>query len=305
MEALGALRAGALAAGAIPPRFHYESWYQSRLWLAVAEAHAPTGLARFYDEVFDDLPMFGAGTHLVALGAGGGWKERALLERQPMAMGTAIDVSAALALLSGRVLAAGLAVPVTAPVLARAVAADVTAFEGLPGWLDEIDGGAPRVYTAFGLTPNLEPGRLLPALHGFLKASDWLLVSANLLPDTGMEAVLPEYDNAETRRWVEQVLVDWGIRGDLGPLQFEASEIDGETAVVASAPWREGAALPWEGTVFRPSKGERLRVFFSVRFELSEFERRLREAGFDVERSWRSDCGREGLALCAAGVKVS
>jgi len=64
-----------------------------------------------------------------------------------------------------------------------------------------------RLFTLFGVLPNLQPLPLLRRLTRQMKRGDLLLFSANLAPGrsgfAGAERILPQYDNPPTRRWLE------------------------------------------------------------------------------------------------------
>lgn len=300
-EALAARRTEALLCGddpALPNAMHYETRRQSQLWREVARKYQPEGLEGFYRGVFKELRqtrVLAAPFHLVGLGAGGARKERWLLEAVGAVPGlrfSPVDVSESLARESA-VQVAGL---VEEPI--RALVADLESAADLPAWLAEADGGSlPRWFTAFGLTPNSEPGVLLPRLRELLREGDHLIVSANLLPGGTIESVIPEYDNPETRRWLRQAIVDQGWEGMVEDIEFVPERVGGADALVARLPWKEGAAIEWEGRTYRVARGASLRLFFTVRYTPTSFREALRRTGFAVERSWESDCGREGLFL--------
>lgn len=297
-EALAERKRRALPGGAIPHGFHYEGERQSELWQAVARAYQPAGLDQFYRGVFAELMLEGwlkQPFHLVGLGAGGAGKEAWLLEQLPERQGwrfTPVDVSEALAVESAWRVRDQVAEPVVP------VVADLEAAEDLAGWLDEIDGGGEsRWFTAFGLTPNSEPGVLLPRLRGLLREGDRLLLSANLLPAGSWESVRPEYDNWETRQWLTQVLLDWGLRSRLGEIEFVETQLQGVDALVARAAWKRDEEFGWEGRTYRSRRGEWLRIFFTIRYKLQDFVEVLEGYGLVTERSWEGAGGKEGLSL--------
>lgn len=282
----------------IPNGFHYVSPRQSELWREVADKYQPAGLGRFYRAVFEGLAQAGllkSPFHLVGLGAGGARKERWLLESvgtPEVNHFTPVDVSESLAVES----AIHAQVCVRAPI--RPLVADVEQMPDLPEWLEEIDGGGmPRWFTAFGLTPNSEPEVLLPRLRDGLRESDRLLVSANLLPDGRIESVRPEYDNPETRRWLRQLLLEWGLEDRLGEIEFIPGSFGRAKALFARVRWKADAVFEWEGESVQARGGEPVSLFFTVRFTREDFVETLEESGMEVERSWQSDCGREGLCL--------
>jgi len=291
MEAVAERRRRALPNGPIPGEFHYEGHRQSQLWLEVARRHAPPGLDTFYRQAFTMVPT-GTFSHLISLGAGGARKEGWLQQRITANRFTPVDVSDSLALLSAQHLRTLVEKP------PRPIVADLTQFPGLPDWLSTFDEEEPRLYTAFGLTPNLNPEELDPILRGFLRPEDRLLVSANLMPGGRIDSVLPQYDNPETQRWLNELLIQWGIAPHLANLSIQGDENgDGTARIVASTSWLHNWLLDWEGTTLHVSRDQPLQVFASLRYTPGGFLRRLSSAGFDVTDEAISVCGQEGLWL--------
>ena len=290
MTAMAELRREALPSGAIPHLFHYERLRQSQLWLEVARKYAPDVEAT-YRQVFQTAREWcgNAPVHLVGLGAGGARKERWLLEKLENPRFTPVDVSDSLALQSTQHVRDLTGKP------PKPLVADILEFPGLPDWLGEFDSGRKRLFTAFGLTPNTSPKALLPALRGFLRPGDALLVSANLFNDETW--VLAEYDNAETRAWLTQTLIDWGIREILGEPTFRWGEIDGQRAIIAESRWLQDCDFPWEGEMFHVKQSRVLRLFFSIRYTVPGFETELAKHDFRVLSAVESGCGREGIWL--------
>jgi hypothetical protein len=289
LNAVSERRRTALSAGAIPPEFLYSGYRQSQLWRTVARHHVPPGLDSFYRTTFSRLPS-GKWIHLVALGAGGAEKERCLQEKIGARLATALDVSEALAVLSAQQLYPAFPEP------PRPVAADLTRFADLPEWLSTFDGDASRLYTAFGLTPNLSPSDLDPILATFLRPGDELLISANLMEEGRIDSILPQYDNPETRAWLNEVLVQWGIAPHLSALTIAFEPLDGACGrILAQTAWRQNITLEWEGGEFHAQAGQPLTVFSSLRYTSEGFAARLRAAGFSLTSQSTSDCGQEGV----------
>ena len=65
----------------------------------------------------------------------------------------------------------------------------------------------PRLFSLFGVLPNLDPMPLLHRISRSMKRGDMLVFSANLSPGragpSGALPLLAQYDNAPTRRWLE------------------------------------------------------------------------------------------------------
>ncbi len=290
MNAVADLRRSSLPSGKIPHLFHYEGLRQSQLWMKVARAHAPN-TEPAYREVFEsarewigDEPV-----HVVGLGAGGAAKEQKLLEGLTKPLFTPVDVSDSLALLSAQHTWDLTEKP------PKPLVADLLGYPDLPNWLAEFDSGRKRLFTAFGLTPNTAPSELLPVLHDFLRPEDALLISANLF--TSIQDVLSQYDNPETRAWLSQVLIDWGIRDQLSEPTFRWGEIEGQTAVIAESRWLEDTDLEWEGELFHVEQSQILRLFFSIRYTPEAFSAELANQGLNVLSSVEKECHEDGLWL--------
>jgi L-histidine N-alpha-methyltransferase len=291
LESIAERRSMALPRGVIPPEFLYVGHRQSELWLEVARCHAPAGLDLFYRKAFAELPIPQL-PHLVGLGPGSARKEAALQERLGAGRFTPVDVSDSLALISARRLA-----PMVQH-LPRPLVADLTRFPGLPDWLSEFDQGAPRLFSAFGVTPNLPPEELDPALRAFLRPGDALLISANLMPGSGANAILPQYDNPETRAWLTELLRQWGLAPHLDDLEIRIEEpAPGTARVVARTHWKEDAVLPWAGRSFQAVRGTPLLLFSSLRYAPEAFTARLQSAQFEPIAASIGCGGEEGLWL--------
>lgn len=263
--------------------------------MKVAEKYAPD-VSSAYDQAFEAAATQAPPQiHVIGLGAGGAKKERSLIE-QLLARGKAVqftplDVSESLALISAHhVGELGIETP-------RPVVADLLQFPDAPTWLDEFDDGQPRLFTAFGLTPNTTPSELMPRLLNFLRPNDQLLVSANLAPAGKLEPVLSDYDNPETRSWLTQLLLDWGVRDLLSAPEFSLGSLDGQTAILANACWQKSTSFEWEDQQLQVSMGDSLRLFYSIRYTPERFEERLNADGFSVMSKTVSTCDREGIWL--------
>lgn len=293
----------------IPPRLHYVSDAQSDLWRALAAAHSPAGgesvqaaYAELFARVGDDLA--GTAQQLITLGAGSGAKERELL-RALNAAGcslqiTAVDVSESLAVETADKLSGG------ESEAARAVVGDFLSLDvGI-----NIDGAdeVPRLFTAFGLSPNIRPGEFFSALARLLRPGDRALLSANLWPNAEEAAaereVLAQYDNEETRRWLGRLFKEWGMPDDHCPdLEFSIGSIEGVAAVIANAEWPDPAS--WDCSEFTPApaqvrewrRGEPIEVFYSLRYTIESFSAQVHSAGLSVQHSVASQCGREAVFM--------
>lgn len=290
-----------LQTGEVHPSLHYLSGRQASLWMRVHEVHAPLfqdhAFVGIFERVAKRLSGMGLFGGVVALGPGGGEKEVLMLEAVARSgVGVefvAIDASAELALMSveradrvggGRTMA---------------VVGDLEELGGILESVGEYEGRGARVFTAFGITPNLLPEGLLSSIRLGMRDGDVLVISANLAREgadevvPGMrdirEVVLPQYDNEETRQWLRRLLVEEGLEVDYGDVRFEVGQIEGNCAVIADACLvSRRAGLP-----------ERLKLFFSLRFTARTFPELLRWHGFNVFAAEVTPCGHEGVWLCS------
>jgi len=309
-DAQAGKRADSLRLGEIDHAFHYAGVKQTQLWLEVHRSHAPMfgdpAFEAIYRRIFTDVAadMDGQPLHVIGLGAGGGQKESRLLETLQSAgcarRYTPIDISLELALLSAET-AKGKSDYDIVP-----MAGDLSLLSELPDWLERYPVNEIRIYTAFGLTPNFLPSWLFPRLHSVLRAQDKLLLSANLALESSSSdtdasyrsacaAILPQYDNEETNRWLRQILIDWGIAEYLTPLRFSIESIENLSAFVARSAWREDVSFPWEGEYFQARKGDELRLFFSLRYTPKRLEEVLNRYGLTLGQGYCTPCGREGV----------
>ena len=82
----------------------------------------------------------------------------------------------------------------------------------------------PRVFTLFGVLPNLDPLPLLRRVSRTMRPGDLLLFSANLAPAksgfAGARKILHQYDNPPTRRWLEAAVKRCRPKLPEGRLEF-------------------------------------------------------------------------------------
>ena len=301
-------RLESLQRGEIDHGFHYLGLKQSELWLTVHRRYAPLFADPSFVEIFRAISaqtaagLAGRAVHVIGLGPGGGGKEAGLLQALQSAgcklRYTPVDASLELALLSAEA-----AEPFVETEI-QPLAGDLSLLDELPQWLERYPVEEIRVYTAFGLTPNFLPSQIFPWLSGLLREQDVLLLSANLAPggDESEEAyhaacgkILPQYDNPETEAWLRQILVDWGISPLLGEPCFQIQAIEGLLGFVAHCPWLADVSFPWEGQPFSARHGERLRLFFSLRYTPGRLVSALRAYGLGLGPGQVTACGQEGV----------
>lgn len=245
--------------------------------------------------------------HLIGLGCGGGQKEAALLRRlrggdRPVSF-SASDVS------SGMVITALQAAwEALEADHCSGVVCDLAETRDLHEFLESrTPAGARRVVTFFGMIPNFEPEVLDGVLRCILRPGDLLLSSANLAPGNdypaGVEQVLPQYDNALTREWLEMLLDDLGIRPNAGRTTFAIEESparSGLLRITAGFEFRESVAVRVEGEAFDFKAGTTLQLFFSYRHTVDTVGTLFAASSLKLLGSWVSNTGEEGVFLAGA-----
>jgi len=284
-------------------KFHYDSYKQAQKWLAVHEAHSPartdSNTHQIYGEAFEYVAdgLGGASVQVIGLGCGGGQKDVALLQKLSAAgcqsIYTAVDVSLPL-VITARERAKAHATQTRGLVCDLEVADDIT---------DELCecSASQRVFTFFGLVPNSEPDVILPRLARLLSRGDRLLLSANLAPGpdyrTGVEHVLPQYDNALTGDWLFTFLSDLGVeRGD-GEVKFGIEEAKGLLRIRADFQFSNARTIRLDDETFAFKPGERLRLFYSYRYTPDRLGAELARHGLSISKRWISSSGEEGVFL--------
>lgn len=312
MQSITERRRNALFSGRIPNSFLYSGYAQSKLWLEVFRKHSPAiqnpEFQRWHKSFFASFVrnLQTPALHVVGLGSGGGEKDCWLLDalqaqNQTHLLFTPVDVSEILALLSAQ-----RATNNVLEVFPRPLVAELSACSDLESWLDSLDGGRSRVFTCFGVIPNLAPESILPLLRSLLREEDILLLSANLAPvkdgDESVQAyrdacqqILPQYDNAETRRWVSQVLLDWGLSSYLEPVVCQLEPWADLYGVIMISRWRSAVNLVWEECPFQAEAGQELVVFSSLRYTPERLRGWLAKFGLKLGRGTVVDSGEEGI----------
>jgi L-histidine N-alpha-methyltransferase len=292
----------------IAPKFHYQTYKQAQLWLALHRARSPAWLdpdaAAVYDRSFAAATALIPQTkvHLTGLGCGGGYKEarllRLLAEQGKVLSYVPCDVSLPLVLAS--VLEAR---NVCATLPCIPLLCDLALVHDLPATLDtHEESDVQRIITFFGMIPNFEPDYIMPKLAALLREADLLLLSANLAPGSdyraGVQRVLPGYDNPETRAWLLAFLYDLGVEPGDGVVDFSIEEASGLHRIVADFQFVRERSLTVYDEQFVFGPGETVRLFFSYRHTPSGIRQRLQEHGFRVLEQWISASEEEGVFLC-------
>ncbi len=179
---------------------------------------------------------------------------------------------------------------------------DLAEADFLARWLDEKGGQRMRLMTFFGIIPNFLPAQAAELFRRIVRPGDLLLASVHLAPidethdiAAAMKAVLPQYDNEETRAWLAALPEEWELSSRVDAPKMGIGEIDGAPAFVATARWKSREPFEQWGRRFVPPENEPLRVFSSLRYTPALFEERMRRDGFRAERLALTRCREEGI----------
>lgn len=280
-------RAECLRQKNIASKFLYETPRQAELWLKLQQQFAPpTDLAQPYQQAAKALATQwprGNGT-LIALGCGGGKKDLTILKALPH--GTRFvptDVSEPLAVKAAE------AVPGSTPLVF-----DLATANNLPSFLNE-HAGPNCIFTFFGILPNFPPDEILPQLRMLFKTEDRLLLSANLAP-TGIESILPQYDNAPTREWLAEFPRAHGAGEGKVKIKLET---DGPLErIAAHFHFTEPCVMSANGERFDFQPGVALRLFVSYRYTLQSLTKTMAPHGIVIQNAFLSANEEEGVFLC-------
>jgi L-histidine Nalpha-methyltransferase len=290
-------------------KFHYDSIKQTQKWLALHQAYSPSrtnsDCAAIYDQAFAAAgnTIKEGPIQVIGLGCGGGQKDTRLLKLLKARGGrlfyTAVDVSTAMVLVAREAASAAIA-----DQHCRLLACDLSCAGDLPELLDASGWAGSRLITFFGMIPNFEPAGVLPLLKALVRPGDTLLFSANLAPghdyESGIQRVLPLYDNELTRDWLMAFLYDLGVQSRDGNLNFlvEAPPAgSGLKRIAAYFTFTRPVQLRLEGQVFDFLPGERIRLFFSYRHTPAHVRNLLEPLGLHVRQEWIAPSEEEGVFL--------
>lgn len=282
-------------------RFHYESPKQATRWLALHEAYSPArndkAVRAMYAEAFRAVAkrLAGARVQIASFGCGGGQKDFELLRQLKgngcVASYVPSDLSLPLAL--------------TAHLRAQEfentpLILDLGHAENLAEALPQTD--AARIFALFGIVPNFDPDHLFALVGKSLDEGNLLLLGANLAPGAdyagGVQRVLPGYDNALTRAWLNTALTDAGIEAMPEDINFEVKTLNGLKRIEASHTFRQPEQVRVEGESFEFEAGEIFRLFFSYRYTSASLREWLGRFGMRVVEEWVAPSGEEGVFLC-------
>ena len=288
--------------------FHYDTARRAHRWMQVHATHSPAVTADDARSIYDQaaresvVGLAPDAWGCIGLGCGSGHKEArvaaALAARGSSVTYLPLDVSVPLVLISREAALAQLPNLTVHP-----IAADLTDASDLSSVINPLlPAGAGRFFTLFGMLPNFEPEFIFGRMASWLRPGDRLLFSANLAPgpdlEAGVRAVLPQYDNPETKAWLRTLLEDHGVSADCGSVVFHIEPVHGFPGCARiAADWvvSQSSELVLDGESFPLLPGERLRLFFSCRHTPGSIEFGLRSHGLRLAQSWIAGSGEEGV----------
>ena len=201
----------------LPASALYSSPALGRLWKQVHRSCSPflrrPAVRRLYQKPAPPLLKLLRGPYsLIALGCADGSKEALLLKKLPKpAYVLAADTNLSLARRATQRL------PARKKAFRR-----IDLSRSLPAF--HLPPSTNKLFTLFGVLPNLDPLPLLRRLARRMRQGDLLLFSANLAPGTsgldGARKVLPQYDNPPTRLWLGAAVRRFRPKLPPGRLEF-------------------------------------------------------------------------------------
>jgi uncharacterized SAM-dependent methyltransferase len=290
-------------------KFHYDSVKQTQKWLALHQIYSPSRNDENVRAIYADSFEAAAGkikfksVHVIGLGCGGGQKDARLLKllkaRGKEVFYTPCDVSSAMVLTARQTALAVLPEENCFPFVCDLATADDLSAAFNPRFTVHDS----RLATFFGMIPNFEPGEILPKLAALIRPKDFLLFSANLAPgksySSGMEKILPQYDNPQTRDWLMTFLLDLGVEKRDGDLRFSIENGGfGSKRIVASFCFKRARQIGIENEIFRFKAGENIRLFFSYRLRPERICKILAGYKLDICEQWIAKSEEEGVFLC-------
>jgi hypothetical protein len=294
-----------LRANVLNPKLLYVTPRQTELWRQVFLKHSPIHgnpeFARIYRDAFTRIASERppGKVWLVGLGCGTGLKERELCSqlesnRHDVSF-SAIDVSRDLVVESAHKLSEAGARS------ERHLVCDLTEIEFLNEWLARIDPKTPRIFTFFGLVPNLTPMFVVRLFREILRPGDVILVSVHLAPvaddvdiTAAMKAVLPQYDNPETIAWLNAALDEWKLTELMSEPRIRWGIVKTIPFFYGGAYWKSPAlydqwcSLPrWADPSFH--------LFRSLRYTPALFAELLTKVGAHAELLAMTACREEAI----------
>ncbi len=265
-----------LRANLLNPKLLYVTPRQTELWRQVFLKHSPIHgnpeFARIYRDAFSRIidELSPGRIWLVGLGCGTGQKEAELClllrARGHEVCFSAVDISRELVSESAQKLADAGAIS------GGHLVCDLNEVGFLKDWLKN-KGKTPRLFTFFGIVPNMAPMLVQQLLAAVLEPGDVLLASANLAPvvngvdiEEAMQKVLPQYDNSETLAWLKAAIDQWKLGEIVEEPIIRIGQLKNIPAFFGSANWRSREMFRTWGPLNRSFNGGSLALFMSLRY---------------------------------------
>jgi uncharacterized SAM-dependent methyltransferase len=303
----------------ISHKFHYDSYKQAQKWLALHEAYSPArndpGCLEIYTQAFAHAAnlFHKASVHVIGLGCGGGHKDAALLEhlslwrsrgtkeKRTSSVYTAVDVSMPL-VVAAQQRAAQFTTATHGLICDLEIAHDLGEALRETGAGGAVGTPCPTIFTFFGMIPNSEPDVILARLRELLSRGDVLLLNANLAPGSdyrsGVERVLPQYDNKLSADWLLTLLYDLGVQREEGELKFTVEKCPSELLRIrADFTFTAPRAISLDAQVFKFVPGDKVRLFYSYRYTPALLEKTLAAHDFALGERWIAPSGEEGVFI--------
>ncbi|MDP6892565.1 MAG: L-histidine N(alpha)-methyltransferase [Verrucomicrobiota bacterium] len=302
----------ALRNSCVPPKFLYDSVYQTQKWLNVHQVHSPSRIdsdvTRIYDSVFD--VEFAQAKYsevaLIGLGCGGGQKDARCISKLKLATSllhyVPCDVSQSMTLVARKEVGKKLNYNNVYPLVC-----DLSESDNLDQLLDDLlPFRHKRIFTFFGMIPNFEPDLIFPKLFRITRDDDKLFISANLVSgdnyQVGVESILSQYDNEETRDWLLSFLVGLGIPMHAGGLFFGIESAGGLLRIVADFRFIHSQVIHIDGEIITFESGQSLRLFYSYRHTEETLNKCLYNHGLKIVCCEISKSGEEGVFVVKRAV---
>jgi SAM-dependent methyltransferase len=290
----------------LDPKLLYVTPRQAELWREVSLKHSPIHtnpeFTRIYRESYARIAEENCPEkiHLVGLGPGTGQKENELASRlQEGGKGvrfSAIDVSRDLVVESSK------RVGSTGASTDQHLVCDLVELGFIKGWLDTVDRDTPRLFTFFGVVPNLNPMLVVKLLHELLRPGDVLLASVHLAPigdgldeSAAMKRIEPQYNNPETLAWLREAMTQWKLNDLMQEPQIRVGRQRSVPRIGAIAPWNSFETYLRYGGNRGVFADVAFVLFSSLRYTPALFEELLRHAGVQGEMLAITACREEAI----------
>jgi SAM-dependent methyltransferase len=296
----------------LDPKLLYVTPRQAELWREVSLKHSPIHsnpeFTRIYRQSFARIAKENCPEkiHVVGLGPGTGQKESELTSRLQEGgkevRFSAIDVSSDLVEESSR------RVGETGASTDKHLVCDLVELAFIKDWLDTVDREAPRIFTFFGVVPNLDPMLVVKLLHELLRPGDVLLASVHLAPigdgldeSAAMARIEPQYNNPETLAWLREAMTQWKLNDLMHEPQIRVSKLRDIPRIGAVAPWNTFETYVRFGINPRILADLAFVLFSSLRYTPALFEELLRRAGVKGEILAMTACREEAIWAVRSG----